>query len=384
MESGLVRISDHRAGIETTAQENAQRHFAHQPATHTIGEERVQFFQDLAGRAPRVITFFEIQSPIAAYGDPAVGVSERVRRRQLEDVAEHGLRFAHKALPEKRHNGLHVGDGELGRNGENRFDFGTEDKALALAGVEEWLLAQAIAGQEQTTSTEVPKGNPKHTAQGSQAIGALFFVQVRDDFRIRGSAKSVEARKELRAKIEVVVNLAVQNDLHLAILAGNRLMAAGHVNDTQAPDAQPDAIGSVKPFRIRATMHNHRRHTLEGAPDFRTRHAWIYYSKYSAHKSFCIGVVPMRLALEFARHFRARDDDRVHRTRQRRPAATMSGLRSVCFPLVLTVPNKSSPWNVTTTGTFHSVRQPFRLIHSERGRDQTSLWRDVRAIEKSL
>src|SRR6266480_564106 len=109
---------------------------------------------------------------------------------------------------------------------------------------------------------------------------------MRDDFGIRGSANGMAASHQFSAQIEVVVNLTVQNNLNLAIFAGNRLLAASHVNNTQAPDGQPDAIGYEEPFLIRATMHDRIGHALKGAPDFRTGHPWIDYARYSAHMVF--------------------------------------------------------------------------------------------------
>jgi len=79
---------------------------------------------------------------------------------------------------------------------------------------------------------------------------------MRDDFGIRGSANGMAASHQFSAQIEVVVNFTVQNNLNLAIFGGNRLLAATHVNNAQAPDGQPEAIGYEEPFLIRATMHD--------------------------------------------------------------------------------------------------------------------------------
>ena len=71
---------------------------------------------------------------------------------------------------------MQVGNCQLGGRRENSFDLRTEDQPAALLSVEERFLAQPIAAQKQVPSALVPKGDPKHAAQGSQAIGALFFI----------------------------------------------------------------------------------------------------------------------------------------------------------------------------------------------------------------
>jgi len=109
---------------------------------------------------------------------------------------------------------------------------------------------------------------------------------MRDDFRIRGSAKGVPASSQFRPQIEIVVNLSVQNNLDLAIFVLHRLMAARHVNYAKASDGQADAVAYEVPVLIGTAMPNRVRHALERAPYFRARHCWVDDACYPAHMDF--------------------------------------------------------------------------------------------------
>jgi len=75
---------------------------------------------------------------------------------------------------------------------------------------------------------------------------------------------------QLRAQIKIVINFAVQNNLNLAILAGDGLVAAANINNAEPSDRQPNTIANKKTTFIGAAMPNGIRHALEGAPYFRT------------------------------------------------------------------------------------------------------------------
>ena len=132
------------------------------------------------------------------------------------------------------------------------------------------LLAEAVASQEQTPSALRPDGDSEHATQRDQTFNAPFFVQMCDDFSVRRSTKGVSARNQFRSEINVVVNLPVKNNLHLAIFIGDRLVTTRNINDAEAPNCQPDAVAHKESTLVGAAMPNSIRHVLQSAPYFGT------------------------------------------------------------------------------------------------------------------
>ena len=76
---------------------------------------------------------------------------------------------------------------------------------------------------------------------------------------------------QLRAKLDVVENLAVEDDPQRLVLVGDRLLSAAQVNDAQPGAAQPHALIAVNAELVRPAVANHRQHlTYVGFPDRRT------------------------------------------------------------------------------------------------------------------
>src|SRR5206468_5524817 len=119
------------------------RDVAAQAEPDRLGEERAQLLGQL-GLGPRVDRPFG-QVPVAPDLDLAPVVAEPVAGLQAVDRLEEGLRLDRRlqyreALVQVR----------LRRDlGEQGLDLGGEEEPAALAGVEERLLAQAVAGQEE-------------------------------------------------------------------------------------------------------------------------------------------------------------------------------------------------------------------------------------------
>ena len=185
-----------------------------------------------------------------------------------------------------RNNSFRVRVGQLWDRGQNGLDLRAKYQPTALLSIEERFFAKSIATQKQPLSSLSPHRYPKHAPQRGQAVSAPFLIQMRDDFRIRGSAKDVPTSAQLRPQVEIVVDLSVQNNLDLAIFASHRLMAASHINNAETSDGQPDTVAYEVSVLIGTAMPNRVCHTVERAPYFRARHCWVNDACYSAHRSF--------------------------------------------------------------------------------------------------
>src|ERR1700686_1245141 len=118
------------------------------------------------------------------------------------------------------------------------------------------LLAKAVASENQFTLGFIIDGEPEHATQLLDAVGAHFFVQVNDDFRVGMRVEMMAPAFEFGSKFGEVVNLAVENNPGIAIFVEDRLMASGEINNTQAAHAQTGAVGDVEPFIVGAAIYD--------------------------------------------------------------------------------------------------------------------------------
>ena len=72
--------------------------------------------------------------------------------------------------------------------------------------------------------------------------------------------EAMAASGQLAAQALVVVDLAVAHHVHVAVLVGERLGAARHVDDRQATAAEAGAASDDSPIGVRAAMPQAFRH----------------------------------------------------------------------------------------------------------------------------
>src|SRR5207237_587611 len=71
------------------------------------------------------------------------------------------------------------------------------------------------------------------------------------------------ARLQLAAQLAEVVDLAVEDQPHLAVLAGHRLFAAGEIDDRQAPEAERHSGLEVHAVAVGPAVRERARHALD-------------------------------------------------------------------------------------------------------------------------
>src|SRR5688572_24872569 len=96
-----------------------------------------------------------------------------------------------------------------GARREQRFDLAAEVETSLPLGVVQGLLAGAVAREEERPLRLVPQRNPEHAPQAAEGIFTPLLVRVDDRLRVARRRESMAERFELRAQLEVVVNLAV-------------------------------------------------------------------------------------------------------------------------------------------------------------------------------
>src|SRR4029450_9629782 len=121
---------------------------------------------DLAPVQPFLFVAFvllgEVERPVAGAAHPVpVGLAHR-RRRDLLDLAVDGPTLVDEVADEEVVDPVHV-DGEPIAGGQpDALDVAREVEKIPDLRVEEWLLADPIAGEYQPLSPRIPEGEPEH------------------------------------------------------------------------------------------------------------------------------------------------------------------------------------------------------------------------------
>ena len=115
--------------------------------------------------------------------------------------------------------------------------------------VEERLLADAVARQQQRLAPRVPQGEGEHAVQAPDAVGPVLLIEMDDDLGIALGRERMPARAKLRAQFPIVVDLAVEDDGHGPILVVHGLIARGQVDHAEPLDAQADMAVHKQPAR---------------------------------------------------------------------------------------------------------------------------------------
>jgi hypothetical protein len=132
---------------------------------------------------------------------------------------------------------------------EQRFDLGGKQERPRSACEVERLHAKTVAHEQQALPGAVPETNREHAVEARDDVDAPFFVSVDDGFGVGViRLESMAARLELASQRLMVVNLAVEDDVHGAVLVGHRLVCTRRqVDNGKAPERQAYSAGAVDP-----------------------------------------------------------------------------------------------------------------------------------------
>src|SRR5262245_15183655 len=87
------------------------------------------------------------------------------------------------------------------------------------------LLAETVASNEHSLRDCVPDGERKHAIEVFDARLAPLLIGCKNNFRVGSGLERVLQCRELLAQLFEVVNLAIEDDPKLAIVADHWLMA---------------------------------------------------------------------------------------------------------------------------------------------------------------
>jgi hypothetical protein len=116
---------------------------------------------------------------------------------------------------------------------EQGFDLRSKKQTITANPIKQGFLAYTITREQQNSRPRVPNGKRKHTAQPCEAVAAIRFVGVDNDFRITLRLKPVPAGRVSGAHGSC--RFPIKRDPHGSICVTHRLGGYGaQVNDRQA------------------------------------------------------------------------------------------------------------------------------------------------------
>ena len=251
-------ISDDQTGVESPRQHGSERHVAHQPQADGLVELRDKPFRRLVHAHGRGIG--RGMRPVALLPHGRID-HEHMARKELGDVLERRLRCGEVAEREIRVDRVVVESRLDQPAGEQGFQLGGEDDQVASDGVVERLDPEAVACEDEAPSRTVPDGDREHPAQSRGEARPVLLIEMRDDLRIATGLKPMPG--EVASDVEMVVELAVLDGPHRAVLVGKRLVASLDVDDRKPSDAQRDSVGQVRPAVGRASVGHPVGHAIE-------------------------------------------------------------------------------------------------------------------------
>src|SRR5262249_39030325 len=91
----------------------------------------------------------------------------------------------------------------------------------------------------------IVQGEGEHAAQVLKAADAMFLVQVNDGLGVRSRPKTMAAPLQARHQLAEVVDLAVGDDDHGALLVPDGLGATAHIDDGEPPHSQAHSLVEI-------------------------------------------------------------------------------------------------------------------------------------------
>ena len=174
---------------------------------------------------------------------------------------------------------------DLAREGlvlEDRLDLRREDDPAVVTRVEEGFDPEVVASEHHPRHrcTLVENRETPHAVETAEAVGPPLRIRVEHHLGVAGRVEGVSRNLQLDPELAKVVDLAVVDDLQLAVIHRHRLAAVREVDD--AEPAEPERRDRIleMPVIVRTSVPEQLGHRLEQRPVGRPPEA-----RYPAHVS---------------------------------------------------------------------------------------------------
>ena len=225
----------HRARVDAAGQAGSHLDVGAQPERDRVGEQ--------LGEAPRPIlrptlgARGRVDAPPALDPQAVLAHGEPVAGGKLPEPVEERVRLVvHPVQGQEVEHRLEARGDRPPLGEHQRLGLGGEREALPVPLVVEGLDPQAIAGAEELAPAAVPDREREHPVEQREALAPVTPVGGEDHLRIARALEALPLALELRAQLDVVVDLAVVGDPALAERVAHRPVPAGaQVDDREAP-----------------------------------------------------------------------------------------------------------------------------------------------------
>ena len=228
------RQAQHGAGVDSTAEIAADRHIGPEAQADRLVQDVPESLRVLGVGANRsvLVGLRVVKVPVADQPDLPAGGEQKMAGRHLVDALEEGAVLGgHQEVVRLEERGAIPAGGHAGR--EQRLDLGGQVQRTAVMRVVEGLDAEAITGGEERVVGAVPEGEGELAAQLLQAGRADLFVEMQGDLAVGAGSEAVAPALEVALHTLEVVELAVDDDPHALVFAGDRLIAGRQVDDAE-------------------------------------------------------------------------------------------------------------------------------------------------------
>ena len=120
--------------------------------------------------------------------------------------------------------------------------------------IQQRFLTDAIAGEKRSCVRSFPNHESKHAAQVFGTVSSELIVSMNDRFGVAVGVEGVTELFQLLAQLEIVVDLAVENDPGAAIVIVNQLLTTLQVDDREAAHRHSDRAVDVETILVRTAM----------------------------------------------------------------------------------------------------------------------------------
>jgi len=145
-----------------------------------------------------------------------------------------------------------------------RLQFRREEQpAVGEHAVVERFLAEPVARQEQRLAPRIPQREGEHPVEAVETAFTPRLPGMDDDLGVRARPERVAERRQFRHERLKIVNLAVEDDAHRAVLVELRLVAGDEIDDRQPPMSQPDPRRKVEAVAVRSAMGENAGHSMQ-------------------------------------------------------------------------------------------------------------------------
>ena len=286
VESGVLEVRGHRLLVLVTQMRDRDRDGGRVDASREARADRdvaPQLQTDgiqhgLADRLDRVCRrLARLERPVPTEAQSFRSERERVRGWQADDAGEERLvPFIQIPLLE-----VVVDRTEIRLSAPQRPRLTGEREARTVDAVVEGLDAEPVARAEERLATGIPDAKRPHAVEPLDAPLAPFAVRREDDLAVRGGTETMSLRRELLPQLDVVVDLAVVQQLQLTVR--HRLQAGvGEVDDREAQMPETGRVVDEDAASVRTAVREIVEPSLDDLP--LGRPVEVDHSREAAHQ----------------------------------------------------------------------------------------------------